>query len=80
MRTAKVAISLEKELLEKLDFMVRNQLFPSRSYAIQIALKEKLKKMEANRLALECAKLDPKFEQELAEEGFAQDIEEWPKY
>jgi hypothetical protein len=31
-------------------------------------------------LAQECAKLDPNYEQSLAEEGFSMEIDEWPEY
>jgi hypothetical protein len=36
--------------------------------------------MEQSRLAGECAKLDRKFEQALAEEGFSLELEKWPEY
>ena len=32
------------------------------------------------RLADECAKLDPKFEKALAEEGLGLELESWPEY
>jgi len=41
---------------------------------------EKLTRMEKSRLAKECVKLDPDFEQSLAEEGFTSGLEEWPEY
>ena len=41
---------------------------------------EKLARMERSRLASECAKLDPKFEKALAEEGLGRDLETWPEY
>ena len=31
-------------------------------------------------LARECSKLDPKYEQALAEEGLTMELEEWPEY
>ncbi len=37
-------------------------------------------KRSKSRLARECAKLDPKFEQALAEEGFSGEQDEWPEY
>jgi hypothetical protein len=49
--------------------------FPSRSRAIQVAVEE-----SRSRLARECAKLDPKAEQALADEGFAEDFADWPEY
>jgi Arc/MetJ-type ribon-helix-helix transcriptional regulator len=62
------------------DRLVEEDLFPSRSRAIQEALKEKLERIERGRLARECATLDPAYEQELADEGIEQDLKEWPKY
>jgi hypothetical protein len=46
----------------------------------QEAVAEKLKRLERTRLARECAKLDPDYEQKMAEEGFSMEINEWPKY
>jgi metal-responsive CopG/Arc/MetJ family transcriptional regulator len=69
MRTSKVAVSLEKGTLERLDQMVAERVFPSRSGAIQQAVAEKLARMERTRLAEQCAKLDRRAEQALAEEG-----------
>jgi len=40
---------------------------------------EKLSRLERSRLAQECAKLDPDFEQFLAEEGFSAEMETWPE-
>jgi len=80
MSTAKIAITIEEELLEKLDRLVSSKVFPNRSKAIQEAIQEKLSRVNRNRLARECAKLDPKFEKALAEEGISQDMGEWPEY
>lgn len=46
MSRAKVAVSLEEATLGRLDDLVRNAVFPSRSQAIQIAIEEKLERME----------------------------------
>jgi hypothetical protein len=35
---------------------------------------------DGDRLACECAKLDPQFEQQLADEGLAGDFRQWPAY
>ncbi|MBI4720451.1 MAG: CopG family transcriptional regulator [Chitinivibrionia bacterium] len=80
MGTAKIAISIEEELLGKLDRLVSSKVFPNRSKAIQEAVQEKLSRVNRSRLARECAKLDPKFERALAEEGISQDMGEWPEY
>jgi len=63
-----------------LDQLVEEKRFPSRSRAVQEAVSDKLDRLQRNRLARECAKLDPAFEKALAEEGLAQDWKEWPEY
>jgi Arc/MetJ-type ribon-helix-helix transcriptional regulator len=80
MSTTKVAISIEKNLLNQIDEMVSKQVFPNRSKAIQEAVKEKLNRINKSRLAIECSKLDPKFEQALANEWNSTEVEEWPEY
>jgi metal-responsive CopG/Arc/MetJ family transcriptional regulator len=80
MTTAKIAISVDQITLKKLDRLVKSKVFPSRSSAFQRAIEEKLEKMDRSRLAKECAKLDPKYEQTLADEGLGADIGEWPEY
>lgn len=80
MSTAKIAITIDRDLLARVDRMVGDALYPSRSRAVQDALREKLQRLERSRLARECAKLDPEFEQQLAEDGLARDVEEWPEY
>jgi metal-responsive CopG/Arc/MetJ family transcriptional regulator len=80
MAASKIAITLENDMLKRLDMLVKTNFFPNRSKAIQEAVAEKLTRMEKSRLAQECAKLDPDFEQSLAEEGFTSELEEWPGY
>jgi metal-responsive CopG/Arc/MetJ family transcriptional regulator len=80
MATAKIAITIEKNLLSRLDLLVKAQIFANRSKAIQEAIKEKLHKLEHNRLEVECSKLNPDFEQTLADEGLFSEIKEWPEY
>jgi Arc/MetJ-type ribon-helix-helix transcriptional regulator len=77
MASVKVAITLEKETLARVDGLVARNVFPNRSRAIQIALQEKLERQEGVRLAAECAQLDPAREQAIAEEGFGADVETW---
>jgi len=74
MATAKIAISLNEGTVKRLDRLVKNRIFPSRSKVIQEAVEEKLKKMGKGRLARECAKLDPEFEKALAEEGLSYEL------
>lgn len=80
MSSVKVAITLDRETLNRVDGLVSRNVFPNRSRAIQEAVAEKLARMERSRLASECAKLDPKLEKALAEEGLGQELEAWPEY
>ena len=80
MAASKIAITIDEKLVKQLDDLVNSQVFPNRSKAIQEAVEEKLRRMEKTRLAKECAKLDPNYEQTLAEEGFSSEIDEWPEY
>ncbi len=80
MATAKIAITMDADTIKKLDRMVGKRIFPNRSRAIQEAVEEKLSRMDKNRLARECEKLNPKFEQTLAEEGIHMESSEWPEY
>ncbi|MFQ5799595.1 MAG: CopG family ribbon-helix-helix protein [Bacteroidota bacterium] len=75
-----MAITLDGELLARIDGLVAQGQCPSRSRAIQEALREKLHRLEGTRLAAECAKLDPAFEQRLAEEDLSRDLTQWPEY
>jgi len=80
MSSAKIAITIEKDLLSDLDRLVKQRRFLNRSRAIQEALRDKIQSLERGRLARECAKLDPSFEQRLADEGLAEDFKKWPAY
>ena len=80
MARSKVAVSLEEDTLRRLDQLVRREVFPNRSQAIQSAIEEKLERIGRSRLARECAKLDPAFEKALAEEGMSEDLARWPEY
>ena len=80
MATTKVAITLDSELLRQLDRMVAERVFPNRSRAVQDAIRDKLERIARTRLARECAKLDKRFERELADENLAKDAKEWPEY
>jgi metal-responsive CopG/Arc/MetJ family transcriptional regulator len=73
MARVKVAITLEQETLRGVDSLVARRVFQNRSRAIQIAPHEKLERMEGRRLSAECAKLDQKFEQSLADESLGVD-------
>lgn len=80
MTKAKIAITLNQDTVNQLDHLIQKQAFKNRSQAIQQAVTEKLERLGRNRLARECAKLDPLAEQILAEEGFNEDVARWPEY
>ena len=80
MTRAKVAISLDANILNRLDLLVKSRVFPNRSQAIQEAVEEKISRLDRVRLARECAKLDSDYEKALAEEGLSTELAKWPEY
>ena len=70
MSVAKVTISIESNLLKKVDRLVKERVFANRSQAVQSAVEEKVSRLDRNRLARECAKLDKAEEQSLADLGW----------
>ncbi|PIV36995.1 MAG: CopG family transcriptional regulator, partial [Lysobacterales bacterium CG02_land_8_20_14_3_00_62_12] len=55
MSSIKVAITLDQETVIRVDDLVSRRIFPNRSRAIQVAVSEKLARLEHRRLACECA-------------------------
>lgn len=80
MGSNKVAITIDEQLLKRLDRLVAERRFPNRSQAIQEAVREKLAHLDRTRLAREAAKLDRRLEQRLADESIQGEAEEWPEY
>ena len=80
MSKTKIAITIERPILERIDQLVAAHMFSNRSRAIEQAIEEKLERVEHGRLARECAKLVPAYEQALADEGLSEDTTEWPEY
>jgi Arc/MetJ-type ribon-helix-helix transcriptional regulator len=70
----KIAITLESDLVARLDRLIAQGHFASRSRAVQEAVREKLERFNRSRLARECDKLDRRFEKELAELGIGADL------
>jgi Arc/MetJ-type ribon-helix-helix transcriptional regulator len=56
---AKVALTLDAELLEEVDALVAQRKFRNRSQAVEAALADKVRRLKRTRLARECAKADP---------------------
>jgi metal-responsive CopG/Arc/MetJ family transcriptional regulator len=80
MRSVKIAVTIDQELLAELDQLVNENQFPNRSRAVQEAIRDKLQRLKRSRLARECAKLDRAFEKALADEGLTEDSKQWPEY
>ena len=78
MSATKIAISMDETLLQRLDRLVKTRSFRSRSQ--MVAVSEKISRLDKGALARECAKLDRKSEQAMADEGLATEISAWPKY
>ena len=78
MSVAKITVSIDEQLLDRLDLLVQSRLFTSRSQAVQEAVQEKVARVGKTRLAEECAKLDPAEEQAFADEGLAAEANQWP--
>ena len=80
MNKAKIAVTLDQNIVEHIDRFVKENIFTNRSRAIQEAVEEKLERMKRGLLARECAKLDPVFEKAMAEKDLFEDTSEWPEY
>lgn len=80
MPTAKVAVTLERELLREVDRWVAAGEYPSRSRALQVALLSlRERRKRRTRLVRELAKLDRREERALAKETLAAEVP-WPEY
>lgn len=80
MPKTKVAITLEAELLDQVDALVRQHRFANRSQAIEDAVRTQILRLRRTRLAEACSQLDPAEERALAEEGLGSDVADWPEY
>ena len=80
MPKTKVAVTLDAELVDRVDELVAHRRFQNRSQAIEAALADKLHRIARTRLARESAKLNPREEKRLAEEGLVDALESWPEY
>jgi metal-responsive CopG/Arc/MetJ family transcriptional regulator len=80
MPAARIAITLDRELLREVDDGVKQGVFRNRSRAIEQAVREKLDRQRKRRLLAEARKLNPKEERALAEEGLTGEETAWPAY
>ena len=75
-----IMITMDDAVLETLDRLVADAVYPDRSLAIQEAVKYRFNRIDDAIFERELAKLDPEFERQMSEEGLAQDLSEWPEY
>ena len=80
MPKTKIAITLERSVLDELDDLVANRSFSNRSQAIEAAVLEKLDRLRKTSLLAELDKIDPAEEKRLAEMGMASELAAWPEY
>ena len=80
MPKTKVALTLDADLVERVDELVARRRFRSPSQAIEAALADKLRRLARTRLATESAKLNAREEKRLADEGLADEFGSWPEY
>lgn len=80
MSRTKVVITIDESLMQRIDRLVAERRFSSRSSAFQLAVQAQFERLDRKRLASESAKLERKRERTVAEEGAAQDLEGWPGY
>jgi Arc/MetJ-type ribon-helix-helix transcriptional regulator len=75
---SKIAVTLDRRTVADLDRWVREGKYPNRSRALQSAVDLLSEREKRTRLVRELAKLDPKHEKQLAEEGLGDSA--WPAY
>ena len=80
MSRTKIAITVREDYLHEIDMLVSRKVFPNRSRAIEQAIGDKLERHRRDRLAEECARLEPQDEQAMAEEGLSAEFGSWPEY
>jgi Arc/MetJ-type ribon-helix-helix transcriptional regulator len=80
MPAAKIAITIDRSLLQQVDRWVEKKLYANRSQAIQAAISTCARQLDEDFFALECAKLDPNEEKEFAELGMEEVLGEWSEY
>ena len=78
MSTVKVTVTLDKRVLFKLDELVDENIFKSRSTAVQKAIKDEIKIVKRKQFIEACKKLNSAEEIATAEEGM--ELDTWPKY
>ena len=77
---SKIATTVSPLVLNRLDALVQNEHYASRSKAIEQVVEVQLQRLERTRLSDECALLDADKEQAMADIGLALDAAAWPAF
>ena len=80
MDTAKIAVTIDRKLLQQLDAAVKAKRFPNRSRAIESVLRSQLNQLDRSELDKALYHVDPETEKAMAEEGMSYELEQWPPY
>jgi metal-responsive CopG/Arc/MetJ family transcriptional regulator len=78
MAKSKIAITVDSEVLDGLDALVKTGRYANRSRAFEVAAQRELDRANRTRLARACSRLNPAAERAMADEGLAADAEHWP--
>lgn len=70
-------ITLQSEQEQFVQALIESGQFANAEEVVQAAIRSLF---EQNRLAIECAKLDPQEEQAIAEQGMEFELETWSEY
>lgn len=80
MNKSKIAITINSVVPSRLDTLVQNKLYASRSEVNAKAVEAQLQRLEYTRLSEQCALLDVDEEQAMADVGLAADAAAWPAF
>ena len=78
--TITVTLTLDDSVIESIDKLVENSVYPNRSMAIRKAVERKFKRIDDAAFERELAKMDPEFERRMAEEFLPMYPSEWTEY
>ena len=80
MNKSKLAITINSVVPSRLDRLIQNKLYASRSEVNAKAVEAQMQRLEYTRLSEQCALLDVDEEQAMADVGLAADAAVWPAF
>ena len=80
MNKSKIAITINSVVPSRLDRLIQNKLYASRSEVNAKAVEAQLQRLEYTRLSEQCALLDVDEEQAMADVGLAADAAVWAAF